>query len=98
MLRLDFKRSNFDTCLYYKRNGVENSLYLLLYVDDMLLASHDIKEIDLIKNKLKSEFEMKDVGPVRKNLGIEIKRNRREGILSLSQKTYILKLLEKFSE
>jgi hypothetical protein len=97
VLGLGFKRSNFDTCLYCKGNGGENSLYLLLYVDDMILASHDIKEIELIKTKLKSEFEMKDLGPVRKILGIEIKRNRREGILSLSQKSYVLKLLEKFS-
>ncbi|CAA2996852.1 reverse transcriptase [Olea europaea subsp. europaea] len=54
VLGLGFKRSNFDTCLYCKGNGGKNSLYLLLYVDDMILAIHDIKEIELIKDKLKS--------------------------------------------
>lgn len=97
VLGLGFKRSNFDTCLYCKGNGGESSLYLLFYVDDMLLASHDIKEIEDIKNKLKSEFEMKDLDPVRRILGIEVKRNRKEGTLSLSQKSYMLKLLNRFS-
>lgn len=63
----------------------------------MLLASHDIKKIESINDKLKFEFEMKDLGPVTKKLGIEIKRNRREGTLSLNKKSYALKILEKFA-
>lgn len=97
IFRLGFNRNSFDYCLYYRGNsGKKYLLYLLLYVDDMLLANHDIKEIELIKNKLKPEFEIKDLDLVRKILGIEIKRNRRECTLSLSRKTYIVKLLERF--
>lgn len=40
---------------------------------------------------------MNDLGPVRRILGIETKRNRKECTLSLNQKSYILKLLEKFA-
>lgn len=60
------------------------------------MANHDIKEIELFKNKLKPEFKIKDLDLVRKILGIEIKRNRRKCTLSLSRKTYIVKLLERF--
>ena len=37
-------------------------IYLLLYVDDMLLASKDREVIDDLKLLLNSEFDMKDLG------------------------------------
>lgn len=40
---------------------------------------------------------MKDLGLIKKILGIEIKRNRRTSILNLSEKSYMLKLFEKFA-
>lgn len=45
--------SNFDYCSFYNCYGRLESIYLLLYVDDMLLACYDSAEIDLIKSKLK---------------------------------------------
>ncbi|KAG8481032.1 hypothetical protein CXB51_025772 [Gossypium anomalum] len=35
----DFKRSSFDSCVYFKKNSDGSFVYLLLYVDDMLIAS-----------------------------------------------------------
>lgn len=40
---------------------------------------------------------MKDLGNVKRILGIEIKRNRKEETLSPSKKFYVLKPLEKFA-
>lgn len=45
----------------------------LLYMDDMLLASNDRLELDTLKERLNSEFEIKDLGPANKILGIDIK-------------------------
>ena len=39
---------------------------------------------------------MKDLGVAKKILGIEIIRDRKEGILYLTQQKYIRKVLEKF--
>lgn len=70
VLKLGFNRNNYDTCLYCKGNGGKNSLYLVLYVDDMLLASASKSEIDDIKHKLRSLFNMKNLGPAKKILAM----------------------------
>ncbi|GKE27292.1 retrovirus-related pol polyprotein from transposon TNT 1-94 [Tanacetum coccineum] len=45
-------------------------IYLLLYVDDMLVAAKDMEEIKKLKILLNTEFDMKDLGATRKILGI----------------------------
>lgn len=50
-------------------------IYLLLYVDDMLIASHNKSSINDLKALLKSEFEMKDLAASKKILGMEIQRD-----------------------
>ncbi|KAH9753759.1 hypothetical protein KPL71_015193 [Citrus sinensis] len=58
-----FTRSEHDHCVYFRRllNGA--FIYLLLYVDDILIASKNKDEIERLKNQLASEFEMKDLAP-----------------------------------
>jgi len=43
-----------------------------------------------------NNFEMKDMGKAYYVIGIEIFRDRSQGLLGLSQKTYINKVLERF--
>ncbi|KAG8489513.1 hypothetical protein CXB51_017534 [Gossypium anomalum] len=93
----DFKRSSFDSCVYFKKNNDGSFVYLLLYVDDMLIAAKDKGEIRKVKAQLSEEFEMKDLGPVKKILGMKILRDRKTSKLYLSQKGYIEKLLCRFN-
>ncbi|CAM0870358.1 unnamed protein product [Alopecurus aequalis] len=70
MLSHGFKRSEFDSCVYIK--FVDGSpIYLLLYVDDMLIAAKSKKEITTLKAQLSSEFEMKDLGAAKKILALQ---------------------------
>ncbi|KAG8481139.1 hypothetical protein CXB51_025904 [Gossypium anomalum] len=83
---------------WYKRKNNDGSfVYLLLYVDDMLIAAKDKGEIRKVKAQLSEEFEMKDLGPAKKILGMEILRDRKTSKLYLSQKGYIEKLLCRFN-
>jgi len=66
-----------------------NKLPILLYVDDMLIASKSRSAINKLKKNLRSEFEMKDLGEAKKVLGMEIERDRRSGTISLTQKEYL---------
>ncbi|KAG8481839.1 hypothetical protein CXB51_027157 [Gossypium anomalum] len=93
----DFKRSSLDSCVYFKKNSNGSFVYLLLYVDDMLIAAKDKGEIRKVKAQLSEEFEMKDLGPAKKILGMEIPRDRKASKLYLSQKGYIEKVLCKFN-
>jgi hypothetical protein len=70
--------------------------YLLLYVDDMLIAAKSMKEIAVLKAQLSREFDMKDLGATKKILGMEIIRDRKVELLYLSQKNYIDKVLHRF--
>ena len=73
-----------------------STIYLLLYVDDMLIAAKDKKEIAKLKAQLNNEFEM-DLGAAKKILGMEIIRERHVEKLYLSQKGYINKVLRHFN-
>ena len=59
-------------------------MYLLLYVDDMIIAVKSKEEIRTIKAQLNNEFQIKDLGADKKILGMEILRDRVAGRLSLS--------------
>lgn len=93
MLKNNYLRSEFDICVYYKELKNGEFVYLLLYVDDILIASKDKRHVDELKALLSSEFEMKDLGDAKKILGMEITRDRARGKLTLSQEGYILKVL-----
>ncbi|KAE8683864.1 hypothetical protein F3Y22_tig00111166pilonHSYRG00202 [Hibiscus syriacus] len=97
MLRIGFARSNYDSCVYMRKKDEKISTYLLLYVDDMLVASKSKEEVQKIKDMLNSEFDMKDLGPATKILGMEITRDIKKSSLFLSQKSYIQKVLTRFN-
>ena len=86
MISHDFKKSSFDSCVYFKRCNDESFMYLLLYVDGMLIAAKSKEEIRTVKVQLNNEFEMKNRGAAKKILRMEIMRDRVAGRLSLSQK------------
>ena len=71
MVENGFKRCNYDSCVYFKVSD-DVTVYLLLYVDDMLIACKDKCKIEHVKEILKSVFEMKDLGLAKKILGMEI--------------------------
>jgi len=70
--------------VYYNKLLGGEYIYLLLYVDDMLIVSKSKSVINKFKKDLSSEFEMKDLGKAKKVLGMEIERDRRNGKISLT--------------
>jgi hypothetical protein len=74
MLGLGFTRSKEDHCVYFKLIG-DHWIYLVLYVDDMLLIGNNKEIIQDVKIQLSSKFDMKDLGASNFILGMEIKRD-----------------------
>jgi len=79
-----YKRSKYDHCVYLCRLEDGSYIYLLVYVDDMLIAAKSQVEIDRLKAQLSKEFKMKDLGEAKKILGMEINRDRERRKLWLS--------------
>ena len=60
-------------------------MFLLLYVDDILIVGSSMREINYMKASMSLVFEMKDLGAAKQILGMEISRDRSVGTLNLSQ-------------
>ena len=84
-----FGRSKVDHCLYTKKATDGSLLILILYVDDMLLVGKNLQELDALKSKLHSAFDMKDLGEANHILGMRISKNMNKKLVNLSQEEYI---------
>ena len=97
MAEIGFVRGSYDNCAYTKVLPDGSRIYLLLYVDDMLVAAKNMEAVVELKKELSLRFEMKDLGAAKKILGMEITRNRGTGELWLSQEGYLSRVLETYN-
>ena len=72
MVSHEYKRTDADHCVYFRKFTDGNFIILLLYVDDMLIAGNDSKLIGKLKERLFKSFDMKDLGPAKQMLGMRI--------------------------
>lgn len=93
--KLKFKKLSSESCVYVYHHK-EGYIIIALYVDDIMLFSSRslMNKKEEIKNSLKEEFEMKDMGQASHILGMRITRN--ENIITLDQSSYIRRILDRF--
>ena len=91
-----FKENIVDQCIYMMVSG-SKYIFLVLYVDDILLVDNDINLLIKTKQLLFNHFDMKDFGEASYVLGIQILCDRPSGILRLFQQTYIERIMKKFN-
>lgn len=86
--KLGFRKSDSDPSLYLinKENAY---LMLLVYVDDLLIASNSPQLMKSVKLQLSHEFEMTDLGEPTYLLGVQILRDQQAGTITLNQGKYI---------
>jgi len=87
---MGYTRSQADTNLYTSRTSI-----IVLYVDDILIASVSTTEIVKTKHLLNQKYQMKDLGQVRQFLGLEIGFG--DGWVSLNQSRFIETVLQRFA-
>ena len=83
-----FIRNREEPCIYKWVND-SMIIFLIMYVDEILLVENDIVALQGIKVWLSSQFSMKDLGEASFILGMKIYRDRSKRLLGLSQSTYI---------
>lgn len=94
IVSLGFVQSKSDYCLYVLSQEKE-VVYLVIYVDDTLMAGSRIDLMNSIIEKLSQEFKMKDLGPVKRFMGLNI--DIKPNLIEIDQSHYIRKILHKFS-
>ena len=65
-------KKNLDEPCVYKRNQDKVVMFIVLYVDDILLIGNDVGVMSSVKVWLSSQFDMKDLGEANFILGIKL--------------------------
>jgi hypothetical protein len=92
LVQLGFVASRGDTSLFiYQKGGV--TIFLLIYVDDVVVASSSNQVVEALLADLRQDFALKDLGPLHYFLGIEVEKVK-EGIV-LSQKKYFAEIIKR---
>jgi hypothetical protein len=93
LLSQGLRQSDADPCLYYD----EGCFWVAIWVDDLLVMSPNSERKRLFKEAICSRFKMRDLGPVKSFLGLEITRDRDLGILRVTATSRIEQLLEHYN-
>lgn len=89
------ERLKSDPCIYINQKQ-KKTLIVAVYVDDLLIFSKDKEEIKSLEERLKKQFKIRNLGEVSEFLGMKIERDYKQGTLSIHQKPYILRMLDRF--
>ncbi|KAE9618243.1 putative RNA-directed DNA polymerase [Lupinus albus] len=92
---IGFVKCSVEYGVYVKVINIADILLICLYVDDLVITGSSQKGIELVKQSLKQEFEMTDLGILSYFLGFEFAYTD-QGIL-MHQKKYISEVLERFN-
>lgn len=71
-------------------------MYVLLYVDDIIVVSNSLDYVAKIKRMLTKRFEMTDMGELKHYLGLKVERNFEKGRMKISQPKYVEDMLRRF--
>jgi hypothetical protein len=82
-----------DPCVFINRT---TGVIVGLYVDDLLIAAKQLAEIKRFKRKFAEFFKIKDLGEVKRILGIRIIRNRKKRTIYLDQSAYLKQMLRQY--
>lgn len=94
LIDLGLEQSQYDSCLYYYKEKDGSLAYVMIYVDDIFIASKLISTVNLITEFLKDHFEVKDMGKLNYFLGIEFVFENDS--CKLYQKKAINEVIEKY--
>ncbi|SCZ97759.1 BZ3501_MvSof-1269-A2-R1_Chr7-2g09283 [Microbotryum saponariae] len=92
---LGYTATGTDHCVYSRIDDRRRPHYIALYVDDLLMISPDLAEIERVISGLEQRYGVKRLGPAEYILGIQIRRLE-DGSIALSQERYIMDVLARF--
>lgn len=87
-----FHNTKLDPSLFVRFS--HSPIYLLVYIDDILVISADLVEISRLISQLHSVFALKDLGEMHYFLGIEASKSS-SGVIHFSQAKYVKDLLKR---
>ena len=93
LININFTQSLNDYCFYFKVND-NLRIYIIIFVDDIMIAASNVNLLNDIKNLLMNKFKMKDLGILNMFLGMKFTFD--DDLITIDQSKYIDKILTKF--
>lgn len=91
-----FKNSLVDRCIYMlDRGNISKNIYVILYVDDLVIVCANLETMNNFKKYLMSKFDMRDLKEIKMFLGIKVMRY--DDKITLDQSSYIKTVLNKYN-
>jgi hypothetical protein len=85
-------RCEADYSVFFLHSSPTTCIYLLVYVDDIIITGNDKAGIQQLKQHLSLHFQTKDLGALKYFLGIEVAQSK-NGV-AITQRKYALDILE----
>jgi len=89
-------RSTVDPCLYEWHHPVHGRVFILVYVDDLIVAGERFAGVEAIKSGVAAKFEVRDMGEVKDIIVMKGMREKKTKKLALSNPGHIMALLQAF--
>jgi len=89
-------RSTADPCLYEWHHPVHGRVFILVCVDDLIVASERFSGVEAIKRGVAAKFEVRDMGEVKDFIGMKVMREKKAKQLTMSSPGHIMALLQEF--
>jgi len=91
--KFGLRRSEADHSVFYKHTSPRKCVYLIVYVDDIVITGNDTAGISHLQEHLCRHFQTKDFGSLKYFLGTEVAQSK-DGVV-ISQRKYALDILQK---
>ena len=88
---MKFTSTNFDVSVFVFN---DKKIYIVVYVNDLLIMKFDLNFINSLKRKLTNRFKIIDLNFVQHYLSVEIVREKNS--ILFRQTTYLTKILKRF--
>ena len=93
--KLGLTSSKADPCLYTMKRETRTILFAV-HVEDIIIATNNIEQMNELKQSLVRTFTMKDMGTLSYYLGIEFQQDILRKTISISQTKYTKEVLLRF--
>ncbi|CAI7864588.1 unnamed protein product, partial [Closterium sp. NIES-54] len=94
---LGFAPSTAEPSLFLRTDTSLPPLYILVYVDDLIIATAYTKALALVKSELQKRHTCNDLGELRSYLGLQITRDRERCTITPTQAHMVHQVLQRFA-